>query len=100
MNSTASMSEEKQGVTSIVAADETVGSGEKPVDTDELRLAQMGIHLCCQGNCKAIEANYHPQRPQTRIGASLWHFQPDWPRVNDHHLLDRYVNYLTCLRTT
>ncbi|KFY47435.1 hypothetical protein V496_10670 [Pseudogymnoascus sp. VKM F-4515 (FW-2607)] len=36
------MSEEKQGIASTVAADETVGGGEKPVDADELRLAQMG----------------------------------------------------------
>jgi hypothetical protein len=37
------MSEEKQGIASVVAADESVSVGEKPVDADELRLAQMGI---------------------------------------------------------
>ncbi|OBT83148.1 hypothetical protein VE02_07242 [Pseudogymnoascus sp. 03VT05] len=36
------MSEEKQVIASIVAADQTMSGGEKPVDADELRLAQMG----------------------------------------------------------
>lgn len=36
------MSEEKQVIASVVAADETMSGSEKPVDADELRLAQMG----------------------------------------------------------
>lgn len=44
------MSEDKQGIASTVAADETVRGSEKPVDADELRLAQMGIYSSRQGN--------------------------------------------------
>jgi hypothetical protein len=51
------MSEEKQVIASIVAADETMSGGEKPVDADELRLAQMGNYLCCQSNNGAQVTN-------------------------------------------